>query len=281
VSAAVPDRSEAVEIGGRLVRLTSLDRVLWPSTGFTKRDMVSYYRSVADRLIPYLAGRPLTLGRFPMGVDGPGWAQTECRGRPDWMPTAPVRLRSGALRRYCLVEDEASLVWVANQGAIELHPFLWRNKEPERPLEIVFDLDPGPGVRWTELCRTALLIREELDRRGLGAWAKSSGAAGIHIHVPLEGDAPLERSFTATKGFARQVAGRLAASHPDLVVDRMDRSLRTGRTFVDWMQNEARRSIVAPWSLRATDVPSAAVPLEWSRLERCRPPRPAVGEARG
>jgi bifunctional non-homologous end joining protein LigD len=255
-------RIEDLAIEGRRIRLTNLDRVLWPRTGFTKADMIAHYRSVAANLVPYLAGRPLTLGRFPMGVDGPGWAQTECRGRPPWLRTAPVRLKGGRLRHYCLVEDEASLVWVANQGSIELHPFLWRVTDPERPTEIVFDLDPGPGTGLSQACLVAVWLRELLAGHGLDAWAKTTGSAGVHVHVPLE----QRTTFEATKAFARAAAARLAREHPDLVLDRMARSLRDGRVFVDWAQNGPRRSLIAPWSLRATPVPAVATPLGWDEV---------------
>ncbi|MFN2590111.1 MAG: non-homologous end-joining DNA ligase [Actinomycetota bacterium] len=251
-----------VEIGGRVLRLTNLDRVLWPRTGFTKGDMIAYYRSVADRVVEYVRDRPLTLGRFPTGVEGRGWAQTECRGAPAWMTTADVRLRTGHLRHYCVVNDEASLVWVANQGVIELHPFLWRTTEPDRATEVVFDLDPGPDVGVEEACAVALRVREHLAAHDLDAWAKTTGALGLHVHAPLERGA----DFDATKGLARDVAASLTREDPTAITDRMTRSLRTGKVFIDWAQNDRRRSLIAPWSLRATPVPAAATPMSWAEV---------------
>lgn len=255
-------RAEDLVIGGRSLHLTNLDRVLWPSTGFTKADMIAHYRSVAADLVPYLVGRPLTLGRFPMGVEGPGWAQTECRGRPSWLHTAPIRLRSGRLRHYCVVQDEASLIWVANQGSIELHPFLWRVTDPERPTEAVFDLDPGPGAGLAQACLVATWLRDLLGEGGPDAWAKTTGSAGLHVHVPLQ----RASTFEATRAFAREVAARLVREHPELVIDRMALSAREGRVLVDWGQNGPRRSLIAPWSLRATPVPAAATPLGWDEV---------------
>jgi bifunctional non-homologous end joining protein LigD len=241
-------REEVREVGGRRLVLTSLDKLVWPAAGFTKRDLVAYYESVAPALVPHLAGRPLTLGRFPDGIGGPGFAQTECRGRPDWMRTFPIRLRSGELRDYCLLDDLPSLLWVVNLGTIELHTFLGRAPELERPAGVLLDLDPREPAGVTECARVALELRGRLEERGLTAVAKTSGSLGLHVLVPL--NAP--HTYDETRAFARELAGRLDP----------------GPVAVDWAQNSERRTTAAPYSLRATDTPSVSAPLAWREVER-------------
>ena len=253
-----------VEIDGRAVRLTSLDRVLWPRAGFTKGDLVDYYLGVAPALVPHLAGRALTLGRFPSGVDAHGFAQTECRGAPKWMTTAELPLRSGEVRRYCVVDDAASLAWVANLGTIELHPFLALAARPDEPTAVVFDLDPGAGAGMAECREVALELRTALAARRLESFAKTSGSAGVHVLVPVGPGHPYAR----TKPFARAVAEELAAARPDLVTAASRRGERRGRVLVDWLQNDRGRSTVAAYSPRATDRPSVSTPVTWDEVER-------------
>ena len=232
------------------VELTNLDRVLFPAAGFTKGDLVDYYERVAPVLLPHLAGRPLTLGRFPAGIDARGFATTECRGRPDWMRTAPVRLRSGEVRNHCVVEDLPSLLWVANLGSIELHAF---------PTGLVIDLDPGPGTGLLDCARVALQLRQLLAAEGVEAFAKTTGSLGLHVHAPLE----VERAAS----LARSVAGRLARESPKTVTDRRDPTARRGRVLVDWLQSNPRVLTIVPYSLRATDTPRVAAPVTWDELE--------------
>jgi bifunctional non-homologous end joining protein LigD len=243
---------------------TNPDRVLWPATGFTKGDMLAYYEAVAPVLLPHLAGRPLTLGRFPSGVEGPGFATTECRGRPDWVRTASVRLRSGQVREQCVVDDVRSLLWVVNLGSIELHGFPSAAGRLEEPAFIVLDLDPGDGVGLAECCRVGLWLRELLAEEELRGFAKTSGGIGLHIYVPL---APGHR-FSETKAFARALAARLAGDRPEAVTGRRDRALRSGRVLVDWLPNGPRALTVVPYSLRATDLPAASTPVDWEEIER-------------
>ena len=249
-------------VGGRRVALSSLDKVLWPAAGFTKGDMLDYYERVAPVLLPHLRGRPLTLGRFPDGVEGPGFAQTECRGAPDWVATAPLRLRDGTLRNYCVVDDLASLLWVANLGTIELHPFLAPAGRLDRPGGVLFDLDPEPPAGLPDCARVALLVRDALAERGLEAVAKTSGSVGIHVFAAL--DPP--RPYAETRPLAREVAERLAADVPDVVARAGPRAERAGTVLVDWAQNSERRSTVAPYSLRAADRPRVSAPVAWEEL---------------
>jgi bifunctional non-homologous end joining protein LigD len=244
--------------GGRSVRVTTPERVLFPAVGFTKGDLVRYYRAIAPALLPHLADRPTTLARFPEGVDAYGWYQTECRG-PDW-----IRRRLVGTQRYCVIDDLASLMWAANAAAIELHPLPSRGDEVDRPTHVVLDLDPGPPAALPECCRVALALRARLAADALDAVPKVSGSLGLHVVVPVDGEA----TFTGTKAYARALARELAAAEPDLVVDRPSRALRQGRVFVDWSQHVPTRSLVAPYSLRASHRPVVAAPVEWDEVER-------------
>jgi len=226
--------------------------------------MLAYYEAIAPWLLPHLMGRPLTLGRFPAGIDGPGFAQTECRGRPDWMRTEAVRLRTGEVRHQCVVDDLDSLLWVANLGSIELHAFPARAGRPDEPAFVVFDLDPGPGADLLDCCRVALWVRAALGDVGLDGFAKASGGAGVHVEVPLAAG----HRFDAARTFARDMAGRLAARQRSTVTDRRAREARTGKVLVDWMPTAPRALMVVPYSLRATDRPSVATPLRWAEIEQ-------------
>lgn len=217
--------------------------------------MVAYYRGVAPALLPHVARRALTLWRFPHGVAERGWWQNECRGAPEWMTVAELRGQ-----RFCVVDDEAALAWVANQGAIELHPLGATIDAPETPSAVVFDLDPAPPATLVECCVVALDLRERL---GLDAFAKTSGASGLHVVVPL---AP-GHSFDRTKAFARAAAEALAAERPELVTAAQRRAARAGKVLVDWLQNDATRTTAAPYSLRAQPLPYASTPLAWEEVE--------------
>ncbi len=246
------------------VALSSLDKVLWPAVGFSKGQMLVYYARVAAVLLPHLAGRPLTLGRFPEGVDGPGFAQIECRGRPDWMQSAPVRLRDGRMRNFCLVGDVRSLLWVANLGTIELHVFLGAGRALDCPAAILFDLDPEPPAGLSDACRVALLVRDRLAVHGLRAVVKTTGGSGLHVLVPLNSP----HTYTQTRGFAREFASSLAARSEGVVATASRRDRRAGTVLIDWAQNHERRSMIAPYSLRANLVPLVSMPVSWEEVER-------------
>lgn len=243
--------------------LTSLDRVLWPAAGFTKRDMLAYYEAIAPVLLPHLAGRPLTLGRFPAGVAQPGFATTECPGRPDWVNTVAVPLRSGQVREQCVVDDLPSLLWVVNLGSIELHAFPSAADRLEEPAFVVFDLDPGPGTGLAECCRIAVWLRDAIADYGLQGVCKTSGGLGLHVYVPL---AP-GHAFAESKTFARSLADRLAGERPDLVTAARAIASRTGRVLIDWIPNSPRSLTVTPYSMRAADLPSVSTPIGWDEVE--------------
>jgi bifunctional non-homologous end joining protein LigD len=243
--------------------LTNVDRVLYPAAGFTKGDMLAYYEAIAPVLLPHLAGRPLTLGRFPAGVDRPGFATTECRGRPDWVRTAEVPLRSGEVREQCVADDLPSLLWIVNLGTIELHAFPSAGGRLDEPAFVVLDLDPGPGTGLPDCCRVALWLRDRLAEAGLQGFCKTSGGLGLHVFVPL---AP-GHDFEASKSFARALAARLASERADAVTDRRESSRRIGRVLVDWVPNSPRALTVTPYSLRAADRPSVSTPVAWEEVD--------------
>jgi bifunctional non-homologous end joining protein LigD len=250
-----------VVVDGREVQLTNLDKVLWPKASFTKRQLIEYYVELAPILLPQLAARPLTVRRFPDGVDGVSWHQNECRRQPEWFPVFETPGRDGRLLRFCMADSEAALVWLANQAAIELHPFSWRTEAPRVPTQLVFDLDPGPPADLLTTADVALGLRALLEELGLEAFVKSSGSLGLHVHVPLA--APLD----APKEFGRDVAQALAARRPTDVVAEMRKELRTGKVYVDWLQNDPTRQTVAPYSLRGLPWPTVAAPLQWDEVE--------------
>jgi bifunctional non-homologous end joining protein LigD len=244
--------------------VTNVDKILWPDAGFTKGAMIEYYRDVAQALVPHLEGRPLTMRRFPDGIEEWSWYQYECRDAPDFVATVDIPYRGGTPRRFCVVNDLASLTWVANLATIELHPYLARSDTLDDPSFVVFDLDPGEPADVVDCTRVALRLREELAALGLESFAKTSGSIGLHVYVPLNRPHGYER----TKPFARALARRLAAEDPDAVVDRNPKDLRYGRVFVDWLQNDPSRSTIAPYSLRAMPWPTVSTPLTWDEVER-------------
>jgi bifunctional non-homologous end joining protein LigD len=260
---SVPDATR-VDVEGATVRITTPERVLYPRARFTKGQMLAYYYEVSTALIPHIGGRPMSLRRFPEGVEGNTWYQTRCGpNRPEFVDTCVLTVPGGEPQDYCVVNDLAGLLWAGNLSAVELHPLLMRADEPDVPTMVVFDLDPGEGVGLIECCRVATLLRDALAGVGLRSFAKTSGSLGLHVVVPVNETV----SFDETKEFARVVAHTLARSAPELVVDRQAKDLRAGKVLVDWLQNDWRRSTVAPYSLRAGVVPTVSMPLEWSEIE--------------
>jgi bifunctional non-homologous end joining protein LigD len=253
-----------VEVEGRRFRLSNLDKVLWPAAGFTKGQMLDYYTCVAPTLLPHVSGRPMTLRRFPDGVERGDWYQIQWpRGAPAWLPTREVRARRGGVWRFCVIDDLPSLLWAANLAAIELHPLLAYGARPDEPTAVVFDLDPGPPADIVDCCEVALRLRYELDELGLAAFPKTSGSVGLHVYVPLNA----RHTYDETKAFARGLAQRLAETDPERVTERVQRTERAGRVLVDWLQNDATRSTVAPYSLRGTAWPTVSTPLTWDEVK--------------
>jgi len=271
----------SVEIDGRRILLKNLDKVFYPAVGFTKRDVVEYYARVAPALLPHLQDRPLTLKRYPEGVDGPFFYEKRCpRHRPDWFRTEPVWSEGNEeYLRYCVVDDLASLVWLASVADLELHTSLALARAVDAPTALVFDLDPGPPADLLACCDVALLLRRLMGELGLECLAKTSGSKGMQVYVPLNGPV----TYDETKPFAHAVARLLEGRHPDLVVERMTRSLRTGKVLVDWSQNDRNKTTVCAYSLRARPRPTVSTPLRWIEVERAARTRRAdalVFEAR-
>lgn len=255
-----------VEIDGRRILLKNLDKVFYPAAGFKKRDVVEYYARVAPALLPHLQDRPLTLKRYPEGVDGPFFYEKRCpRHRPDWFRTEAVWSEGNEdYIHYCVVDDLSSLVWLASIADLELHTSLAHARDVDSPTALVFDLDPGPPADVVACCEVALLLRRLMGELGLECLAKTSGSKGMQVYVPLNGPA----SYEQTKPFAHAVARFLEARHPALVVERMTKSLRTGKVFVDWSQNDRNKTTVCAYSLRARPRPTVSTPLRWIEVER-------------
>jgi bifunctional non-homologous end joining protein LigD len=256
----------AVDIQGRHLKLSNLEKVLYPATGFTKKDVIDYYARIAPAMIPHLAGRALTRKRYPDGVDGePFFEKNAPMHKPEWVKTAPIW--SGRNRRtvhYVLADDLATLVWLANLAALELHPSLALAKDITCPTEMVFDLDPGPPANIVQCCQVGLWLREIFEHFGLRSFPKTSGSKGLQVYVPL--NTPV--TFDATKTFSHALAQLLEHDHRDLVLSEMSKQARTGKVFVDWSQNDEHKTTVAVYSLRAREHPTVSTPVTWEEVER-------------
>ncbi|HEY3020798.1 MAG TPA: DNA ligase D [Solirubrobacteraceae bacterium] len=262
----LPKDGREVVVDGREIKISNWSKVLWPKTGFTKGDLVAYYARIAPALLPHLEDRPLTLKRYPNGVEGQHFYEKNCpRHRPDWVQTADVKLSSKTIT-FCLAQDTATLVWLANLADIELHTSLSRVPEVGRPTMMVFDLDPGPPADIVQCCEVALVLRGLFEGVGLQSLAKTSGSKGLQVYVPL--NAP-DATYAQTKGFSRQVAELLEAQLPDLVVSRMTKSLRGGKILVDWSQNDEKKTTVNVYSVRARERPTVSTPVSWDEVRAC------------
>jgi bifunctional non-homologous end joining protein LigD len=258
-----------VEVDGRELKLTNLDKVLYPKAGFTKGEMIDYYARVAPAVIPHLKGRAVTLRRFPEGVENleAAFFEKRCpKHRPDWMKTVTVSAgpRAGDIA-FCTVGDLPSLIWLAQLATIELHPSLSLAKAPERPTVLAFDLDPGPPANVVDCCRIALRLREMFGAFDLECFPKTTGSKGLQIYLPLN----TKTDYDETKPFARAIAQLLEKQTPDQVVSKMSKKIRRGKVFLDWSQNHQRKTTVAVYSMRARERPTVSTPLSWDEVERC------------
>jgi bifunctional non-homologous end joining protein LigD len=254
-------------VDGRKLRLSNLDKVLYPKAGFTKGQVIDYYARVAPMLLPHLHGRPLTLKRYPDGVEGEFFYEKQCPShRPDWVETAAVWSRhNNATIDFCLANDLPTLVWAANLADLELHTSLSLASEITRPTTMVFDLDPGEPANIVDCCRVALWVREVFAGLNLECFPKTSGSKGLQVYVPLN----VETSYDETKPFSRAVAELLEKQHPKHVVSRMTKSLRSGKVLVDWSQNDEHKTTVNVYSLRAKERPTVSTPVAWDEVEGC------------
>ena len=255
-----------VEIGGRQLKLTNLDKVFYPASGFTKGQVIDYYARIAPVLVPHLAGKPLTLKRYPNGVNEPPFFEKNAtKHRPDWVKTAPI-WSEGNQRdvNYILANDLATLVWVANLASIELHPSLSLATDIECPRSLVFDLDPGPPANIVQCCQVAVWLRAIFDHFKLQSFPKTSGSKGMQIYVPLN----TKTSYDETKPFAHALARLLEDQHRELIVSDMKKAIRTNKIFVDWSQNDEHKTTVSVYSLRARERPTVSTPITWEEVER-------------
>jgi bifunctional non-homologous end joining protein LigD len=265
----------SVDVEGQTLTLSNLDKVLYPEAGFTKAEVISHYQHVAPAMLPHLADRPATLKRYPEGVDGQSFFQKHAPDhRPDWVRTAKVpsqssRGRNAGTVEYVVIDGLPSLIWAANLAAIELHVPQWRLPPGGDPDLIVFDLDPGLPATIVECCRVAEALRPLLESDGITPVAKTSGGKGLQLYARTNG-----RTSEQNSELAKSYAERLEKDLP--VLSRMTRSLREGKVFVDWSQNNASKTTVAPYSLRARTRPTVSTPVTWDEVESCREPEDLV-----
>lgn len=254
-----------VKVAGEELTLSNLDKVFYPATGFTKGEMLDYYLKVAPFLLPHLAGRPVTLKRYPDGAADDFFYQKECPAhRPAFVPTAPVWSEGNQRNvNFCLLEDVPSLLWAANIAALELHTSLSLAADTATPTMLVFDLDPGPPATIVDCAQVALWLKTVFDHHDLQSFPKTSGSKGLQVYVPLN----TKTGYDRTKPFARALAQLLEKQHPAAVVSLMTKKLRTGKVLVDWSQNDEHKTTVCVYSLRARPRPTVSTPVTWQEVE--------------
>jgi bifunctional non-homologous end joining protein LigD len=257
---------QIVEIEGKRLKLTNLDKVLYPAVGFTKGQVIDYYARIAPALIPHLKDKPLTLKRYPGGVDQQFFFEKNAtKHRPDWVKTVPIWSEGNQRNvNYILVNDLPTLIWIANLAAIELHPSLSLATDITCPRMMVFDLDPGPPANIVQCCQVAIWLRAIFEHFKLGSFPKTSGSKGLQIYVPLN----TKTSYGETKPFAHALARLLENEHRDLVVSDMKKALRTGKVLVDWSQNDEHKTTISVYSLRARERATVSTPVTWDEVER-------------
>jgi len=270
----------AVDVEGRSLVLTNLAKVMYPETGFTKGHVIDYYLRIAPALLPHIAGRPLTLKRYPDGVTGPHfYAKHAPDHRPSWVRTerlySPGSLSGQDWVRYVIAGDLPTLIWTANLAGLELHTPQWRLPHQGEPDLLVFDLDPGAPATIVECCAVALLLRPLLEELGLEPFAKTSGGKGLQLLASLSGvTAGLSSDQAST--LARELADQLGREHPGAIISNMKRALRPGKVLIDWSQNNAFKTTVAPYSLRARSKPTVSTPVSWDEITGCERPADLV-----
>ena len=262
-----------VQVDGRTLTLTNLGKVLYPETGFTKAEVLDYYQRVASVLLPHIADRPVTLKRYPEGVDGEAFFQKHVTAhRPDWIRTARVDSESSRARgtsvTYLVVDDLPTLIWAANLAGLEIHTPMWRMPHVRKPDLLVFDLDPGAPADIVDCCRVAEALRPLLEAEGLAPLAKTSGGKGLQLYAAISGVTSEEASDQA-----RAFAERIERDQPRRAVSRMTKVLRTGKVLIDWSQNNGSKTTVAPYSLRARANPTVSAPVSWDEVAACRRPQ--------
>src|SRR5271154_7051813 len=264
----------SIEVQDKQLKLSNLEKVLYPATGFTKQQVIDYYVHIAPAMVPHLAGRPLTRKRYPNGVDEEFFYEKNApQYRPEWVKTVPIW--SGRNRRtihYILADDLATLVWLANLAAIELHPSLSLAEDITRPTMMVFDLDPGLPANIVQCCQVGMWLREIFEHFGLRSFPKTSGSKGLQIYVPLN----TPTSYDVTKAFSHALARLLENEHRELVVSDMKKQLRVGKVFVDWSQNDEHKTTISVYSLRARERPTVSTPVKWDDVEQAFKKKDAI-----
>jgi bifunctional non-homologous end joining protein LigD len=263
----MPKNETVVDIEGKHLKVSNLDKILYPEVGFTKGQLIDYYARIAPVVLPHLKDRPLTLKRYPNGVTGMHFYEKNCpEHRPDFVQVAPVwSAGNNKWMNYCLAQDMATLVWAANLADIELHTSLSKSDEMTRPTFIVFDLDPGAPADIVQCCQVGLMVRDVFASFDLEAFAKTSGSKGLQVYVPLN----TAVTYDQTKPFAHELARVLERQHPELIVSDMKKVLRTGKILVDWSQNDDYKTTVCVYSLRAKERPTVSTPVSWDEVEQC------------
>jgi len=259
---------QIVEIDGKTLKLTNLDKVFYPSVGFTKGQVIDYYARMAPVLVPHLKNKPLTLKRYPNGVNQPPFFEKNAtQYRPEWVKTAPIWTKGNNQRQinYILANDLPTLIWVANLASIELHPSLSLAENVLCPRSIVFDLDPGPPASIVQCCQVALWLRTIFEHFQLESFPKTSGSKGMQVYVPLN----TATSYEETKPLAQALAQLLEHEHRELVVSDMKKAVRTNKVFVDWSQNDEHKTTISVYALRARERPTVSTPITWEEVEEC------------
>jgi bifunctional non-homologous end joining protein LigD len=254
-----------LEIEGRQVAVSNLDKVFYPKAGFTKGQVIDYYIRISKVLLPHLKDRPISLKRYPDGVEGFFFYEKQCPShRPKWVKTAKVGKTEGGAIDYCVMSDLPSLVWAANLADLELHTFLHRAPAIQRPTALAFDLDPGPPAGIVQCCQVGLWLKGIFDGLGLESFPKTSGSKGLQVYVPLNNTAV---TYEKTKAFSHALALTLEKQFPEMVVSRMQKALRKGKVLVDWSQNDDKKTTVNVYSLRAKERPTVSTPVTWKEVE--------------
>ncbi len=262
----MPETAELV-VEGKKLSVSNLDKVLYPKVGFTKGQVIDYYIRIAPVLLPHLEDRPLTMKRYPNGVDAEFFYEKNCPAhRPKWVKTAKVWSEgNNRMMDYCLAQDLPTLVWAANLADLELHTSLAKKKDVARPTMMVFDLDPGAPADIVQCCQVSIWLRDLLTKMKLKSFAKTSGSKGLQVYVPL--NTPV--TFDQTKDLSRALGQLLEREHVDLVTSNMSKSVRKGKVFVDWSQNDEHKTTICVYSLRAKEEPTVSTPVSWDEVANC------------
>jgi bifunctional non-homologous end joining protein LigD len=255
---------QSLDIDGTKVEVTNLQKIFYPKPGFTKGDVIDYYVRISPVLLPHLKERPITLKRYPDGVEGFYFYEKKCPAhRPKWIKTTKVDKSEGGEINYCVINDLPSLVWAANLADLELHTFLHKAPALQRPTALAFDLDPGPPADIVLCCQVGLWLKGVFDALKMESFAKTSGSKGLQVYIPINSAV----TYDKTKAFSHAIAELLESRSPEVVVSKMQKSLRSGKVLVDWSQNDDHKTTVNVYSLRAKDYPTVSTPVTWEEVE--------------